>query len=71
MIVRQGRKFHFRRAVPEHLRQLVGKREIWASLGTSSATVARAFSFKETAATENVNGGARAAGSAATGPNPT
>lgn len=42
MLVRQGSVYHFRRAVPARLRPLVGKDEIWGSLGTSCATNARA-----------------------------
>ena len=41
MLARQGTVFHFRRAVPARLREVIGKREIWVSLRTSSATVAR------------------------------
>ena len=39
MLVRQG--LHFRRAVPARLRPVVGRGELWASLGTSSRVVAR------------------------------
>ena len=42
MLVRQGVHFHFRRAVPVRLRGIIGQAELWASLGTTSPTVARA-----------------------------
>ncbi|WP_419762293.1 DUF6538 domain-containing protein [Brevundimonas vesicularis] len=32
---------HYRRRVPESLRVVVGKKEIWRSLGTDSPTVAK------------------------------
>ncbi len=54
MLKRQGRNFHFRRIVPAPLRPLVGQREFWASLGTSSATVARARAGRLYARTEEI-----------------
>lgn len=42
MLVRQGSVFHYRRAVPARLRPIIGKSELWCSLGTGSATSARA-----------------------------
>lgn len=42
MLVRQGSVYHYRRAVPARLRPIVGKSELWCSLGTASATAARA-----------------------------
>src|ERR1019366_3267542 len=35
-----GGRIYYRRRVPEGLRAIVGKREIWRSLGTDSRTVA-------------------------------
>ncbi|WP_426050978.1 DUF6538 domain-containing protein [Brevundimonas sp. SL161] len=37
----RGGRIHYRRRVPDALRGIVGKREIWRSLGTDSPTVAK------------------------------
>ncbi len=54
MLKRQGLHFHFRRVVPKPLRPLVGQREFWASLATSSATVARGRAGRLYALTEEI-----------------
>ena len=42
MRARQGHNFHFRRRVPDTIRPLISQRELWAALGTSAPTTARA-----------------------------
>ena len=42
MLVRQGSQYHFRRVVPARLRSVVGRGEVWASLGTTDRQIARA-----------------------------
>jgi len=39
-LIRRGRGIYYRRRVPDALREIVGKREVWRSLGTDSPTVA-------------------------------
>ena len=40
-LVEKRGQIHYRRRVPEALRRVVGKKEIWRSLGTDSPTVAK------------------------------
>ncbi|WP_425991022.1 DUF6538 domain-containing protein [Brevundimonas sp. TWP2-3-2] len=40
-LVQQRGRLYYRRRVPEALREVVGKKEIWRSLGTDSPTVAK------------------------------
>lgn len=54
MLARQGAIFHFRRAVPARLRPIFGKGEVWASLGTTSVTMARARAGRLYAAVEEL-----------------
>ncbi len=51
-IVRRGGRFYYRRRVPGSLTGIVGKREIWRSLGTDSPTVALRRSHQIAAAIE-------------------
>ena len=51
-IVRRGGRFYYRRRVPGSLTEIVGKREIWRSLGTDSPTVALRRSHQIAAAIE-------------------
>lgn len=41
MLVRQGAVYHFRRRVPERLRAVIGKRELWYSLRTTERQQAK------------------------------
>ena len=42
MLVLQGRTYHFRRRVPDRLRAVIGKAELWHSLNTTSRQIAKA-----------------------------
>jgi len=54
VLTKQGAIYHFRRKVPLPLRVAIGQAEVWASLGTTSATVARARAGLLYAATQHV-----------------
>ncbi|WP_368933737.1 DUF6538 domain-containing protein, partial [Brevundimonas naejangsanensis] len=41
MVERSGGRIYYRRRVPEALRAIIGRREVWRSLGTDSPTVAK------------------------------
>ncbi len=56
VLIRQGSSFHFRRTVPARLRPVIGRREFWASLGTSSPTLARARAGRLYAQAEEIFG---------------
>ena len=51
-LVRKGGRIHYRRRVPDALRAIVGKKEVWRSLGTDSPTVALRRSHTIAAAIE-------------------
>lgn len=40
-LVRKGGRIYYRRRVPDALRAIVGKKEVWRSLGTDSVEAAR------------------------------
>ncbi|GBR55549.1 phage integrase [Neokomagataea thailandica NBRC 106555] len=53
MLKQVGTSYHFRRTIPEHLRGVFGKREIWFSLRTSKKMVAKgrgAYLYAQTTA---------------------
>jgi hypothetical protein len=52
-LVARGGRLYYRRRVPEALRAIVGKREIWRSLGTDSLAVAKRRSLQVAAAIEH------------------
>lgn len=54
MIKRQGSIYHFRRLVPERLRAVVGRREIWCSLRTANRSEARARAARLFIMTEDI-----------------
>ncbi|WP_342665270.1 site-specific integrase [Nisaea denitrificans] len=54
MIKRQGSIYHFRRMVPERIRSVVGRREIWCSLRTANRSVARARAARLYLMTEDI-----------------
>ena len=41
LVERSGGRIYYRRRVPDALRGIVGKKEVWKSLGTDSPTVAK------------------------------
>ena len=52
MVEKRG-QIHYRRRVPESLRGVVGKKEIWRSLGTDSPTVAKRRALRVAAEVEH------------------
>jgi integrase len=52
-LVRKGGRIYYRRRVPEALREIVSKREVWKSLGTDSPTVALRRSLRVAATIEH------------------
>jgi len=51
-LVEKRGQIHYRRRVPEALRRVVGKKEIWRSLGTDSPTVAKRRALRVAAEVE-------------------
>ncbi|MFT8719907.1 DUF6538 domain-containing protein [Acetobacter sp.] len=46
--------YHFRRRVPSHLRDVLGKREVWHSLGTTKRDMAKAYACEVYVSTEKL-----------------
>ncbi|MBL7237466.1 MAG: tyrosine-type recombinase/integrase [Komagataeibacter hansenii] len=54
MLIRLDSGYHFRRAVPSHIRDIIGKREIWHSLGTTKRHKAKSYACEIYAITERL-----------------
>lgn len=54
MLIRLQSGYHFRRAVPSHIRDIVGKKELWLSLGTNKREVAKPYACAVFAETERL-----------------
>ena len=52
-LVRKRGQIHYRRRVPEALRGIIGRKEIWRSLGTDSPTVAKRRALRVAAQIEH------------------
>ncbi len=52
-LVRKGGRIYYRRRVPDALRTILGKKEVWRSLGTDSPTVALRRSLRVAATIEH------------------
>ncbi len=52
MVERSGGRIYYRRRVPDALRGIVGKKEVWKSLGTDSPTVAKRRALRVAAEVE-------------------
>ncbi|MFC5373527.1 DUF6538 domain-containing protein [Brevundimonas faecalis] len=53
LIQRSGRRIYYRRRVPDPLRSVIGRKEIWRSLGTDSLTVAKRRALRVAAQIEH------------------
>ncbi|WP_333612148.1 site-specific integrase [Brevundimonas bullata] len=53
MVERSGGRIYYRRRVPEALRAIIGRREVWRSLGTDSPTVAKRRALRVAAQIEH------------------
>ncbi|MGX1692282.1 DUF6538 domain-containing protein [Brevundimonas naejangsanensis] len=53
MVERGGGRIYYRRRVPEALRAIIGRREVWRSLGTDSPTVAKRRALRVAAQIEH------------------
>lgn len=54
MLIRLQSGYHFRRAVPSHICDIVGKKELWLSLGTNKREVAKPYACAVFAETERL-----------------
>lgn len=54
MLIRLPSGYHFRRRVPSHLRDVLGKREVWHSLGTTKRDMAKAYACEVYVSTEKL-----------------
>lgn len=54
MLIRLQSGYHFRRAAPSHIRDIVGKKELWLSLGTNKREVAKPYACAVFAETERL-----------------
>lgn len=54
MLIRLPSGYHFRRRVPSHIRDVIGKNELWLSLGTSKRETAKPYACAVYAQTERL-----------------
>lgn len=54
MLIRLPDGYYFRRAVPSHIRDVIGKKELWLSLGTAKRETAKPYACAIFAETERL-----------------
>lgn len=55
MLLRLPSGYHFRRHIPSHLRDVLGKREVWHSLGTTKRDMAKTYVCEIYVSTEKLS----------------